>query len=172
MSLLTEFIYYTTNGWNVTSISACIACICMCQVSGLLWYGPWFGQAFLRLAHPHGKTPEDLKRKKERKKDDFTCAGNAYASAMVGSALAVILLRTLLIVLKVGNAMDGVFVGVLLSGVDTVFGIMHPFFEDRPIALYFIHQGYHLWCLSIAGGILGFANYIENARMSSIIYFL
>lgn len=105
---------------------------------------------FLRLAYPNVKTAED----KKRLTDDFSNATLAYSAAMMGSLKGMFILRALIKVFPVDDCIDGAFLGYLVSVISAIFGIMHPFFENRPVRLYLLHQGYHISCFTICGAVL------------------
>ena len=151
--LITEFVFGLFSGWNFKLIIAYVGCILLTQVSGGLYYGTIFGKLFMKLAHPNVVTEEDKKRLRQ----DFD-PSLAYGSALLGSATSYWFLKTFLQVSQItSSAFDGAFVGVVIVCIDTLFGIMHSFFEDRPIQLYLLHKGYHAWCFGITGAIFGAA---------------
>ena len=149
--LVTKFVLELFTGWNFKVVIAYVGCILLTQVSGGIYYGTLFGKLFMKLAHPNVKTDEDKKRLQQEFNPSL-----AYGSAFLGSAVAYWFLKTFLQVLQVtSSSSDGAFVGVGIVFIDTVFGIMHSFFEDRPLQLYLLHKGYHVWCFGITGAIFG-----------------
>lgn len=147
---ITQFGSALFSGWNLTSFAAYSSCVLFTQVSGAMYYGTVFGTTFMKLAYPNIKTEEDKKRLLQ----DFNPT-LAYGSAFGGAAVAFWLLKTLFHVFQVSSAIDGASIALLIVAIDTAFGIMHPFFEDRPFKLYLLHRGYHAWCLGIGGAVLG-----------------
>lgn len=109
-----------------------------------------FGELFLRLAYPNVKTAEE----KKRLNDDFSNATLAYSAAIIGSLKGMFILRALIKIISADNCIDGAFLGYLVSVTSAIFGVMHPFFENRPVRLYLLHQGYHIFCFTICGAVL------------------
>lgn len=109
-----------------------------------------FGELFLRLAYPNVKTAEE----KKRLNDDFSDATLAYSAAIIGSLKGMFILRALIKIIPADNCIDGAFLGYLVSVASAIFGVMHPFFENRPVRLYLLHQGYHIFCFTICGAVL------------------
>ena len=146
-----NFLASITHGWTLSSIATYVGCVVFTQFSGAMWYGLIFGKVFVKLAYPQVKTDDDWKRLQA----DFN-PSVAHGSALIGSMISVLLQRALYHAFEVtASAVDGLALGLVIVMIDATFGIMHPFFEDRPMKLYIMHKCYHSWCLGIVGAVIG-----------------
>ena len=114
---------------------------------GALWYSPLlFSRAFIALK---GWTPEDIAR--------IQSQGTAklIAAAFIGSLIAAYVLAHFVRLMDARGAVDGLKIGlwvclgfIFTSNLETVL------FEQRPLGLYLINNGYHLVGFLLMGALL------------------
>ena len=151
MSIAASIAQATLTGWNLPSTSAFVGSVVTSQVMGACWYSPLlFSEYWIKLAYPQVKTQKDFEIVRNAGFHPNCC----YASAMTGAICAFFILRGILRFAAVESAFDGAMVGILLSSVDCLFGMMHPFFENRPWQLYALNHAYHTVCFAMAGATL------------------
>lgn len=152
MSIASNIAEATLTGWTLPSSAAFVGSVATSQVMGAFWYSPiLFADYWISLAYPQIKTQKDFEKEiKNKGWHPNVC----YASAMTGAITGFFLLRGILRLASVDSAIDGAMVGIMLSSIDGMFGMMHPFFENRAWQLYALNHAYHAVCFAMAGAIL------------------
>ncbi|MDQ1612762.1 MAG: hypothetical protein QOG00_2693 [Pyrinomonadaceae bacterium] len=116
-------------------------------VLGGLWYSPLlFGGKFIEVMR---WTPEQLARIQAEG------AGLQLALAFVGSLVAAYVLAHIVRYTSAENAVDGAKTGLWLwLGFVVTTNLNTVFFEFRPVGLYLINIGYHLFAFLAMGALL------------------
>jgi hypothetical protein len=128
--------FVTLNWWAV------LLAACSGFAVGSLWYGPWFGKAWMQAT--------GISKEKARSVNMTRTFGLAFVLNLLCSfGLAVFL----------GAEHDLVFgvvvaVGVALAFVSTAFGVTY-LFEQRPLKLFFINAGYQVANFAVMGAVIG-----------------
>ncbi len=126
-----------TVNWLAVLVAGVVA-----MVVGYLWYGPFFGKAWLRLS---GVNEQEAK----------AGAGKAYPQMFVGSLLTAFVLAVVITNLGLNTFGEGmVFAFWVWLGfiVPILFGGV--LFEKKPSHLFLFNIGYQLVVMLINGGIL------------------
>uniref|UniRef100_A0A7S1T4B1 DUF1761 domain-containing protein n=1 Tax=Compsopogon caeruleus TaxID=31354 RepID=A0A7S1T4B1_9RHOD len=126
-------------------VSVFLACVMHCLL-GFIWYGPLYGSAFLRLAHPH-KVPNDTEPDPK-----------AFVSMGVGTLVGMGFYAFVLDIVAPARGVDGMLWGVLFGFLDAGMHMPHGWFEERPFGLYLLHQGYHWVSYIINGALIAWMN--------------
>lgn len=129
-------IFATLNWWAI------LLAACSGFVVGSLWYGPWFGKAWMQAT--------GISKEKAR---------SANATRTFGLAFALNLLCSFGLAVFLGAEHDLVFglvvgVGVALAFVSTALGVTY-LFEQRPLKLFFINAGYQVVNFAVMGAVIG-----------------
>ena len=113
-------------------------------VVGWLWYGPIFGDAWMKL---HGYTEEDMK------------GGSISMPVSMLLNYIAIALAALVIAIFIGadsNAGFGILVGIMIAvfwiGTNRLNDVLY---EKKPLKLYLINFGYNVIIYALMGAILG-----------------
>lgn len=155
--------------WTISSILLYILSVILIQILGALWYSEYmFGRIWIIDQLPENETPktEDewkrfwnknlifgIKRRHENIK---------YQSALFGTMILFYIYRGLLLVLLSSSnnytllvrIMNSIWIGFVLLLMKSIFGIMHPMFEERTMISYTIHCSYDIVSFMIGGAIL------------------
>lgn len=109
---------------------------------GALWYGPLFGNAWLKLTkvNPNGDPPV-----------------KALLASFVGGFIALSILKVVVELHETKGWADGAAIGVVAGVFDAAVQFCHPLFEGRSLGIYFIASSYHTTAFIMAGAI--FAHY-------------
>lgn len=107
---------------------------------GFLWYGPLFGQTWLRLI---GKSPQDIEQ------DNSMYAISALAALVSAYVLAVII-RTVGVTGWVNGALTGAFVWIGIGATGT---LVYTTFEGPPRSVWSLHAAYQLVVFLIMGAL-------------------
>ncbi|HLC79803.1 MAG TPA: DUF1761 domain-containing protein [archaeon] len=130
---------------NVNLVAVVIGAIASMAL-GMLWYGPLFGKKWMELT---GKKMSDADKNK----------GNmsmTYLVAFVGSLVAAYVLGAFIKYAGAAGAVEGAMVGIMawLGFVATVsLGIV--LWDQKPVSLYALVNGYNIVNYAIVGAILG-----------------
>jgi hypothetical protein len=107
---------------------------------GFLWYGPLFGQAWLRMI---GKKEEDLE-----------ASTTMYLTTAVASLITMIVLNLVVVSFGATGFFDGVLVGALaLIGFSATATFVYTNFEGPPVNVWALYVAYQLVVFVIMGGI-------------------
>lgn len=134
----------SVDGLQYMSLSAILFAAFIHFLLGGLWYGPspMFGSYFMELAFGPNKRPKPDPR--------------PLAAAALGALIHAPVMCLFLSCLDVRNANEGCLWGLAFAIFSAGLHVSHGFFEERPFALFVLHQGYHTVSLIAQGGILGF----------------
>jgi hypothetical protein len=107
---------------------------------GFLWYGPLFGQAWLRMI---GKKQEDLE-----------ATTTMYLTTALASLITMIALNLVVVSFGATGFFDGVLVGALaLIGFSATATFVYTNFEGPPTNIWALYVAYQLAVFIIMGGI-------------------
>ena len=130
----------------VINITAVLAATIVQIVLGVLWYGPFFGKPWMKLA---GLTPEKMKETKKRG------MGKTYLMQFIASFLTAFVMAYFVSLLEPYGILEGVQLGFgvwLGFVVTTMLGPV--LWLDKPVMLYAIDAGHYLVGLVTTGIIL------------------
>jgi len=107
---------------------------------GFLWYGPLFGNAWLRMI---GKRREDLK-----------ASSSMYVVTAVASAITMIALALIVKAFGSATALDGAIVGAVASiGIASTATFVYTTFEGPPTNVWMLNAAYQLVVYIIMGAV-------------------
>lgn len=135
---------YWERAMDIFSVPAMLVGVLIHMSVGAVWYSPkLFGDAFMKLAYPKTRGPSDPD------------PSHAMALAMIGSVIHIPILCLILSTLGASSCGEGMLWGIVLSLLDAGLHASHHAFEERPVGLYALHQGYHTVSLIATGFVLG-----------------
>lgn len=107
---------------------------------GFLWYGPLFGETWLRMI---GKRAEDLEAKP-----------STYVITAVASAITMIVLAILVRAIGSSTLVEGALVGaVIWLGIGATASFVYTTFEGPPTQVWALYAAYQLVVYAVMGGL-------------------
>eukprot|EP01006_Ploeotia_vitrea_P039334 TRINITY_DN66336_c6_g2_i1.p1 TRINITY_DN66336_c6_g2~~TRINITY_DN66336_c6_g2_i1.p1 ORF type:complete len:149 (+),score=72.34 TRINITY_DN66336_c6_g2_i1:347-793(+) len=130
------------------------------QVTGALWYGPLFGETFIRLAYP-------LATKGKDKDKDLQPTPMHFVYTIIGAALMVFSLEFVLQMAGAKTIGDAVATALMLWVLQVGTAMVHHKWESRPLGLLVLHESFHLVQMSINAALLT----VSRAPLRDIVLF-
>jgi hypothetical protein len=110
------------------------------MVLGALWYGPLFGQAWLRMI---GKRQEDLE-----------ASTSTYLTTAFASLLTMISLNLIVIAFGATTLVNGLLVGALIGiGLSATATFVYTNFEGPPLNVWALYVAYQVVVFLIMGAV-------------------
>lgn len=119
---------------------AVIAGVIGSNVLGFLWYGPLFGEMWMRMI---GKT-----------RDEIQASSSMYVVTVVTSAIAMTVLAVFVGAVGASSFLDGLVAGVVAwIGLGATATFLYTTFEGPPVNVWFLNAVYNLIVWAVMGGI-------------------
>lgn len=116
------------------------------MIIGFVWYGPLFGNQWMKLVNLTKKDIEDSKDKMPL----------TYAGMAVISLIQAVVLYQFIISQNIVGVMGGVLIGFFVwFGFVATVNFSTVLFSKKPFELFAIESGYQLVYLLIAGALIG-----------------
>ncbi len=110
------------------------------NVLGFLWYGPLFGETWMRMI---GKT-----------RDEIEASSSMYIVAIVGAAIAMTVLAVFVNAIGAASFVDGLIAGaVAWIGLGATATFLYTTFEGPPTNVWFLNAVYNLIVWTVMGGV-------------------
>ncbi len=112
------------------------------MVVGFFWYGPLFGEAWMRML---GRTREEI---------ESSSSASMYVVTFVVSLIAAFVLNLVVRAFGATSLLDGVVAGaVAWIGIGATSHVTNSIFEDRPTGIWLLFAAYQLVVSIIQGAI-------------------
>lgn len=110
------------------------------NVLGFLWYGPLFGEMWMRMI---GKTP-----------DEIEANNSMYIVTILTSAIAMTVLAVFVGAVGASSFVDGLIAGALAwIGLGATATFLYTTFEGPPTNVWFLNAVYNLIVWAVMGGV-------------------
>lgn len=110
------------------------------NVLGFLWYGPLFGETWMRMI---GKT-----------RDQIEASGSMYVVTIVGAAIAMTALAIFVGAVGASTLVEGLIAGaVAWIGLGATATFLYTTFEGPPVNVWFLNAVYNLIVWAVMGGV-------------------
>ena len=121
------------------------AVIVLLHILGFLWYGPIFGEPWMKMV---GLNPATVEANPP--------SAGIWITNLIATVVPVYLLAILFQKMNISTLKTGAIWGFLIAfGFLHLTGMTSNMFADRPYALSWITGGYNMVALTLAGAILG-----------------
>lgn len=117
---------------------------------GMLWYGPLFGQTWIKAM---GWNPKVMA--KEMKKAKAKGMGKTYVAAFVSNVVMFAILAKLIYAFTITSPLAGAGLGILIwFGFVATSSLSPVLWEGKTVTAYAVYNGYAAVTLAIAGALL------------------
>ena len=119
---------------------AVVVGVIVSNVLGFLWYGPLFGERWMRMI---GKT-----------RDEIDANPTMYLVTVVSSALTMIVLALMVDAFEAGDFVEGLIIGVVANiGLSATSTFVYTTFEGPPLGVWGLFVVYQLLIFAVMGGV-------------------
>jgi Protein of unknown function (DUF1761) len=173
--MITTWLMACISHWTIASTGFYIVSVILTQLLGMIWYSELlWGRRWIRDQLPKERlqTDDDWQIFWQHPSNNLflnhnNCATTRmrhdsikYQVALLGTIISFYIFRGLLFIILSSNdnntsrMINGMWIGCTLLTIKSIFGMMHPLFEERTLTSYAIHCGYDIVSFMLAGLLL------------------